>query len=137
MKVSFPRELLAPIVLALACIALAPPSYAQSHSQLDKHARKIEKRLAKFQPGTYLDFEFRDRSETYGALDSLSEASFQFIDADTNKTESSLYSDVARVRKAKEYIGQGSETSHRIRLVPVLVGAAAAGAGIAAFEIMH
>jgi hypothetical protein len=124
------------LVAAFALIVVAPACQAQSSTPLDKHARKIEKRLAKFRPGTYLDFEFRDRSETYGSLGTLSEASFQFTNADSNKTETHLYADVARVKKAKEYIGAGSEPEHHVHLlVPLLIGAGAAAAAVAVVEV--
>ena len=120
------------IVAVLALIAVTYVSRAESAPQLVKHARKIEKRLAKFQPGTYLDFEFRDSSSTFGSLGSLSAASFQFTDADSNKTQTHLYADLAHVKQAKEYIGEGSEPSHHVRLlVPILIGAGVAAACVA------
>ena len=126
------------LAAAFASIVVAPACPAQSGAPLDKHARKVEKRLAKFRPGTYLDFAFRDSSETFGSLGPLSAASFQFTDADSNKTETHLYAEVARVKKAKEYIGQGSEPKHHLHLlVPVLVGAGAAAAGIATYEAVR
>jgi len=132
------RKLIAPVAIAWLLIALPPACQAQSDPPLDKHARKIEKRLARFRPGTYLDFEFRDSSQNFGALGPLSDASFQFTDSESNKTETHLYADVARVSKAKEYIGEGSEPRHHVRLlVPVLVGAGAAAAGIATYEVVH
>ena len=58
------------VPLAVACMFLVPAlcSRAQSSALLDKHARRIEKRLAKYRQGTVLDFEFRDSSKTFGAL---------------------------------------------------------------------
>lgn len=134
------RQSIVTIILAaaFASIVVAPACPAQSGAPLDKHARKIEKRLAKFRPGTYLDFEFRGSSATFGSLGALSSASFQFTDADSNKTETHLYAEVARVTKAKEYIGHGSEPRHHVRLlVPVLIGAGAAAAGIATYEAVR
>jgi hypothetical protein len=120
------------MVLAGVIFAIVPASHAQSPTPLDKHARKIEKRLAKYRPGTFLQFDFRDNSESFGALGALSDASFQFIDADNNKTQTHLYAEVARVKQAKEYIGQGSEPSHHVRLlVPILIGAGVAAACVA------
>jgi hypothetical protein len=126
------------LVAAFTLIMVASACRAQSGPPLDKHARRIEKRLAKFRPGTYLDFEFRDSSSTFGSLGSLSAASFQFTDADSNKTQTHLYADLAHVKQAKEYIGEGSEPSHHVRLlVPILIGAGAAAAGIATYEALH
>jgi hypothetical protein len=134
----FHRKSTIHILAILALIAAAPVCRPESPAQLQKHARKIEKRLGKFRPGTYLDFEFRDSSKTYGSLGGLSDASFQFTDADNNRTETHLYSDVARVSKATEYIGEGSKPGHHVRLlVPVIIGAGAAAAAIAVVEVVH
>jgi hypothetical protein len=119
-------------------IAAATFARAQSSAPLDKHARRIERRLTKFRQGTVLDFEFRDSSKTFGSLGPLSAVSFQFIDSDSNRVQTHSYSDLAEVKKAKEYIGEGSEPRHHVRLlVPVLVGAGAAAAGIATYEVMR
>ena len=134
----FRRKSMVSVAITWSLIAFVPACQAQSVVPLDKHARKVEKRLVKFRPGAFLDFEFRDGSQTYGALGPLSDVSFQFINSDSNKTETHLYADVARVSKAKEYIGQGSGPKHHIRLlVPVLVGACVAAGGIAAYEVMR
>lgn len=133
--------LLKPIVaiaIAACLIAFVPACGAESAAPLDKHARKIAKHLAKFRPGAFLDFEFRDGSQTYGALGALTETSFQYTDSDNNKAETRLYADVARVSKAREYIGEGSAPRHHVRLlVPVLIGAGVAAGGIAAYEVLH
>lgn len=119
-------------------LAAVAPIRAQSSAPLDKHARRIEKRLAKFRQGAVLDFQFRDSSRTFGSLGPLSPASFQFTDSDSNKTQTHLYSDLAEVKKAREYIGEGSEPRHHVRLlVPVLIGAGAAAAGIATYEVLR
>ncbi|MGA2570350.1 MAG: hypothetical protein ABSF23_07505 [Terracidiphilus sp.] len=134
----FQRKSIVSIAIAWSLIAAVPACQAQSAVRLDKHARKVEKRLARFRPGTFLDFEFRNGSKTFGALGPLSDASFQFTDSDSNKTETHLYADLARVSKAKEYIGQGSGPRHHVRLlVPVLIGVGAAAGGIAAYEVMR
>ena len=122
------------ITIAWACCAAIPAVHAQSTSQLDKHSRKIEKELARFSPGDYLDFEFRDSSESYGSLGQLTDASFEFTNTDTNKMESHSYAEVSNVKKAKEYIGRDSERRHHIRLIPVIISAAAAATGLALYE---
>ncbi len=125
------RNLIVLVAAALAFAAILPAVQAESTPQLDKHARKIEKRLAKFRPGTYLDLDLRDGSDTYGSLGALSDATFQFTDADSNRVETRSYNDIARVKKANEYIGSGSEPGHHIHVplsVLIVTGAAAAGA---------
>lgn len=132
------RILAVPALTLFALLATAALAPAQTSAPLDKHARRIEKRLTKFQPGTFLDFEFRDSSQTFGSLGPLSAATFQFTDSDSNKTQTHLYADLAQVKKAKEYIGEGSEPRHHIHLlVPVLIGAGVAAAGIATYEIVR
>jgi hypothetical protein len=132
-------HILAALALAsFALLATATLAHAQSSAPLDKHARRIEKRLTKFRQGAFLDFEFRDSSQTFGSLGPLSAASFQFTDSDSNRTQTHLYADVSEVKKAKEYIGEGSEPRHHVRLlVPVLIGAGAAAAGIATYEVLR
>ena len=123
---------------SVALLAAVAPAQAQSSAPLDKHSRRIEKRLAKYRQGTFLDFEFRDSSQTFGSLGPLSPGSFQFTDSDSNKTQTHSYSELVHVKQAREYIGEGSEPRHHVRLlVPVIIGAGAAAAGIAAYEVLH
>jgi hypothetical protein len=134
----FCRKSFLSIAIACTVIAAVPAGRAQTAPQLDKHARKIEKHLARFRSGTYLDLAFRDNSETYGSLGALSNASFQFTDADSNRVQTRSYDDVARVKKAKEYIGSGSEPGRHFHLlVPVLIGAGAAAAAFAVVEAVR
>ena len=102
------------VPLAVACLFSVPAlcSRAQSSAPLDKHARRIEKRLAKYRQGTFLDFEFRDSSQTFGALGPMSPASFQFTDSDSNKLQTHSYSELVQVKQAREYIGDGSVHHH-------------------------
>jgi len=130
---------LAALALAsFALLATATLAQAQSSAPLDKHARRIEKRLTKFRQGALLDFEFRDSSQTFGSLGPLSAASFQLTDSDSNRLQTHSYADLAEVRRAKEYIGEGSEPRHHVRLlVPIIIGAGVAAGGIAAYEVLH
>jgi hypothetical protein len=49
-----------------------------------------------------------------------------------------LYADLVEVKKAREYIGEGSEPRHHVHLlVPVLICAGAAAAGIATYEVVR
>ena len=88
-------------IRVVALLAAVAPAQAQSSAPLDKHSRRIEKRLAKFRQGTFLDFEFRDSSQTFGSLGPLSAASFQFTDSDSNKTQTHSYSDLVRSEKGE------------------------------------
>ena len=123
------------VAIAFASIALAPTSRAESSAKIEKHARKIEKKLAKYRTGTLLQVDLRDNSEALGSLGDVSDATFQITNADSNKVQTFNFADVARVRKTKEYIGAGSGPErHFHHWVPVLIVAAAAGGGIAAYE---
>jgi hypothetical protein len=121
--------------IALALIAIVPASLADSAARSDKHARKIEKRLAKYRTGAYLQVDLRDNTEVLGSLGQLSDATFLLTSADSNRKITISYADVAQVKKGKEYIGEGSEPAHHIpHLVPILIGVVAAGAVIALVE---
>jgi hypothetical protein len=138
MKIALYRTLVVFLCFALALITLLPAAQAQLSTSLDKHARRMEKHLAKYRAGSFLQVDLRDSSETIGSLGALSDASFQFTDSDSNKTVTIAYADVASVKKGTEYIGAGSESGHHIRfLVPILISAAAAGAAFAIVEAVR
>ena len=49
-----------------------------------------------------------------------------------------MAADLASVSKGKEYIGEGSGPDHHVRLlVPLIVGAVAAGAAVAIVEALR
>jgi hypothetical protein len=128
------RTFILPIAFALTFSSLLPGARAQSAPQLDKHARKIERHLAKYRKGTYLNVDLRDDSQIYGSLGSLAETSFQFTDSDSNKVETYSYSDIASVRNAKEYIGSGSEPGRHLHVpLPMLIVSGVVAAGAAAY----
>jgi hypothetical protein len=134
----FRRKSFIHLVIGWLLIAAVPACQAQTAGPLDKHSRKIAKQLAKFPSGAYLEFNFRDGSQNYGALGRLSETTFQFTDSDNNKIATHSYADLDRVKKAKEFIGVGSRPGHHVRLwVPVAIVAALAGAGVGAYEAMR
>ncbi|HEY1649092.1 MAG TPA: hypothetical protein VGF96_14015 [Terracidiphilus sp.] len=136
MKAVFGGKSIVRIVLAWALIGIIPVCQAQFGSGLDKHARKIHKKLVKYPSGTYLSVAFRDGTQSAGALGALTETSFTFTNADNNASEMHSYNEVARVQRGKEYIGEGSGPGHHIRLwVPVVLGVVAAGAAVTALEV--
>lgn len=113
-------------------------SRAQSAEKIEKHARKIERKVAKYRTGALLQVDFRDNSEALGSLGDVYDATFQVTNADSNKVQTFNYADVTRVRKTKEYIGAGSEPEHHFHhWVPVFIVAAAAGGGVAAYEAIR
>lgn len=118
-------------VCAFATAAMAP---AQTGTQLDKHARKIHHKLARYPSGHFLHLVMRDDSNSYGALGALHETSFTFTSADSNTTSTYSYGDVDRVRTDKEPIGEGTEPRHHIRhLIPIVASFAAIGAAGAVY----
>ncbi len=131
----FRRRSIACIAIAGALIAIVPASHADPAAPLDKHARKIEKRLAKYRPGSLVQIDLRNDTQTLGSLGALSDATFQLTNADSNKTMTISYADVARVRKGKEYIGTGSGPLFHVRpMVLIVVGAVAVGAAVVLVE---
>ncbi len=136
MKIILGRKSIVCLAVTWTLLGIVPACQAQSGSGLDKHARKIHRKLTKYPSGTYLSVAFRDGTESAGQLGALTETSFTFTNADNNASETRSYSEVDRVQRGKEYIGEGSEPRHHIRLwIPVTVGALAAGAAVTAFEV--
>jgi hypothetical protein len=126
------------LCLSLACVLVicTTPCQAESIPHVQRHARKVQKKLAKFAPGKYLHLIFLDDTQSYGALGGLSRDSFRFTNADTNTTVTYEYADVRGIRTDKEYIGEGTAPERHIRhLVPILIGAAAAGGAAAYLEM--
>lgn len=132
------------IRIVFLCTLLAPLPLsrmgfcnAETTQHMEKHTRKIEKKLTKYAPGTYLRIVFRDHSESLGIVGRLETTSFTFTDADSNATQSYQYADVASVEKGETYVGEGSRRRHLPRLLVFgLAGAAAAGT-IAGFALAH
>ncbi len=132
------RTSAARLALAAMLIACVSAAHSQNSTQLDKHARKVQHQLTKFRTGTYLHLVLRDDTDSYGALGTLSDASFTFTSAETNATTTYAYNDIGRIRTDKETIGEGSEPRHHIRhLVPIVVTVAAIGAGAAVYEAVR
>ncbi len=124
-------------LLGACLIAVVPMSIAQAAPGLSKHARKIEHKLAKFQNGSYLHLVLADAPDTYGALGQLSGNSFTFSDADNNTSSTYSYEEVTGVKTDKEPIGFGTERRRHPRVFPMLVGAAAVGAGAAVYMALR
>lgn len=139
MKVLFGRKslvrlALASLLFATVAIAVAPTSQAQSRE--DKHARKVHKKLAKYPAGRYLHLVLSNGTNDYGALGTISDASFTFKSADTNATTTISYSDVDKIKTDRQAIGAGTAPHRYIRpRTYVILGAITAGAIVAAFEV--
>ena len=126
------------VFLGICMIAMIPGCLAQAApTQLSRHARKVEHKLTKFKSGSYLHLVLADAPDTYGALGDLSANSFTFTDADNNTTSTYSYEEVTSVKTDKEPIGRAAELHHHIHIVPMLVGAAAVGAGAAVYMAMR
>lgn len=130
--------------IAFLCILLGPVAFSQmgicraeSARHMEKHIRKMEKKLANYGPGAYLRIVFRDHSQSLGIVNQLNADSFTFTDADNNATRSYQYADVAGVDKGETYVGEGSRRRHFPKLLIVSVAGAAAAGAIAAFKMTH
>ena len=123
-----------PVVFLLGWIALAPAGRAASPAKLEKHARKIEKKLKQYRPGAFLEVDLRNGDPILGSLGKRSGATFQMVDADSNQLETIAYVDVIRVKRTQEYIGDDGNRPHSIRhWTPLLIGAAGAAAAGASY----
>ena len=129
MKFSFGGTWILRVVSGVLVVLMGvlPACQAQTATTLDKHARKIHNKLSHYPAGAHLRLALRDHSDQFGTLGTLSETSFSFTTSDANKTESHLYSEVAGVKKGKQYIDEGAGSGRHIRhLVPIVIVAAAA-----------
>ncbi len=134
MKIALDRKSLLCLVVAFTLFATVPAAFTQQNPNLDKHARKIEKKLTKFRAGSFVQIDLRNDSMSLGSLGPLSESTFQVVDSDTNKAVTFAYSDVAAVHKGTQYIGEGSEPGRRFHIsLPVLIAAGAVAAGAATY----
>jgi hypothetical protein len=114
MRLFFSSKRVVCVAAALALMVCVPACVALSFkSNPEKQARKIESKLAKYPAGSSLHFYFRDKSDSVGSLGALSDTSFAFTNLDSNAKETRSYSDVLRVEKSKQYIGEGSAPRHR------------------------
>jgi cellobiose phosphorylase len=121
MRHFFGGNWMAGLAMALALVAFTPVCQARSNpdkqaQKAEKHAQKIQKKLARYKTGTYLHLVLNNNAETSGTLNTLSDTSFTFNNAETNAKETHLYSDVYQVEKGKAVIGQGSAPHHRIHI---------------------
>lgn len=130
--------------IAFLCALFAPLPFSQwrlcraeSAQHMRKHTRKIEKKLTRYAPGTYLRIVFRDHMESVGIVGRLEMASFTFTDADSNETRSYRYADVASVERSKTYVGEGSRRRHFPKLLVFGMAGAAATGAIACFTAVR
>ena len=104
------------MTLALAFSMSVPVGHAVSAKSLEKQAKKIESKLAKFPKGAFLRLTFRDGSERTGKLRQMSEDTFSFTNSESNVDETHNYIDVKDVEKSKTYIGKNSNSKSGIHL---------------------
>jgi hypothetical protein len=117
------------LLVALLGSALAP---AQSGG-LDKHARKVQEKLATYRTGSYLHLVLSDAPDAWGALGTLSDTSFTFTSAESNTAVNYRYGEVDRIKTDQQPIGRGAQRPRFRHLIPVVIVAAAAGAGAAVY----
>lgn len=104
------------LATALLLVGFVPVCQAAAGTKVVKRAQKIEKKISRFKTGTLLHLEFNNNTECSGTVNTLADSSFTFNNSETNAKETHLYSDVLRVEKGKEYIGQGSTPKHHIHI---------------------
>ncbi|HXU18492.1 MAG TPA: hypothetical protein VN708_25515 [Terriglobales bacterium] len=113
---SLARKSLVSMALVFAFSMSLPTAHAVSAKSLEKHAKKMESKLAKFPKGTFLRLRFRDGNESTGKLRNMSDNSFSFTNSESNSDETHTYSDLTDVEKSKAYIGKDSESHHHLHM---------------------
>jgi hypothetical protein len=104
------------LALAFVFITAAPASHALLSKSQEKQAHKMQSRLAKYPAGSFLHLTFRDGTQSNGKLGALADTGFSFANADSNTNETHAYSDVTKIQKGKEYIGEGTAPHHHIHV---------------------
>lgn len=96
--------------LATALLLVAGPQTLQARTRpdADKHAQKMEKKLARFKPGALVHLVFSNHAESTGTLIEMGEQEFSLSNVETNATEHHTYRDVLEVSKGHNEIGRGS-----------------------------
>jgi hypothetical protein len=98
-------------VLALVWVAVpATRSFAKDNPE--KHARKIEKKITHYKPGTLLRVVLTNGNESQGALTKFDEQGFTLTNSETNASETHQYGEVDSVGKGSNAIGKGSGARH-------------------------
>jgi len=134
MKIGLDRTSLLLLTIVFVTFAIVPAAFTQQIPNLDKHARRIEKKLSKYRAGSFVQVDLRNDSISLGKLGQLSDSTFQVVDSDTNKPVTFAYNDVSQVHPAKQYIGEGSEPGHHFHVrLPLLITAGAVAAGAATY----
>ncbi len=129
---SFVRISLLCATLGAMPLSQIPLCRAESAKHQLKRVHKVQKKLAKYEPGTYLRLVFLDHSENVGTVGRLESTSFTFTDANNNAARSYEYADVAQVAKDETFVGEGSIHRHLSKLLIFGAAGAAAAAGATA-----
>jgi hypothetical protein len=133
----FHRSSILALALVLSLCGNALLASAETLVPLDKHARKIQHKLGKYEQGSYLHLVMSNSTDAYGALGSLSDASFTFTTADNNSTATYRYNEVSAVKTDNERIGHGAEPIHIRHFRPIIITAAAVVAGALTYNAMR
>jgi hypothetical protein len=135
MKSFFRRSSVLAFALVLSLLGNSVLAPAQSAAPpLDKHSKKIQKKLANYPEGSYLHLVMADAPDAYGRLGTMSETGFTFTAADNNAPANLRYSAVEKVKDDDQRVGRGAEPIHIRHLVPILITVGAAAAGFATYQ---
>jgi hypothetical protein len=102
----------------------------QTSVHLDRHARKVQKTLALYSPGSFLHITLRDQSDQFGELGKVTPASFELLDTKTHAATPYAYADVRSIESgsAVQSAGWASQWPRR-HWIPLAIVAVAAGVG--------
>ena len=104
------------LAIVFVLITATPVSHALLSKSEEKEAHKMHSKLAKYPAGSFLHLSFRDGSQSNGKVGALTDTGFSFTNADSNANETHAYSDVTKIQKVKQYIGEGTAPHHHIHI---------------------
>lgn len=117
MRRIFSGRLRVTLALVAALWMAVPAAWSFASETPEKHARKIEKKVTHYKPGTLLRVVLVNGSESQGVLVKYDERGLTLTNSDTNAAETHAYGEVDSVSKGSNQIGKGSgERHHRFPL---------------------
>jgi len=108
------------IVVCTLVPAVAISQVAQSSQPLDRHARKIQKIVASYPPGSPVFVTMRDQSQYLGNLGAISVSTFELVPR-KGPTLNLAYSGVDRIQKADYQTSSTIVVRHHHGLIVGLV----------------
>lgn len=110
----------------------------ESPVHLNRHARKIQRSISDYPPGSFLHIVMHDRSDRFGELGRKTGASFELVDTKTRTPVLFEYGDVRKIDVGSTIEGNGwGHRWHHGLFIPITIVAGVAAAGAVTYTMMR